>query len=106
MGSLFAHYTPKQGSWLNQAEIEIGLFARRCLGRRRTPDLKTLRGDARDQMARIVAGSEPTEEFLTGRVYHWAGRSPESGIVAALHELPGMFGHRGCSSDVCGRYHL
>ena len=37
------HYTPKHGSWLNQAEIEIGLFARQCLGTRRIPDLKRLR---------------------------------------------------------------
>src|SRR5438270_1145347 len=37
------HYTPTHGSWLNQAEIEIGIFARQCLGRRRIPDLKTLR---------------------------------------------------------------
>ena len=28
------HYTPKHGSWLNQAEIEISLFSRQCLGRR------------------------------------------------------------------------
>jgi hypothetical protein len=26
------HYTPNHRSWLNQAEIEIGLFSRRCLG--------------------------------------------------------------------------
>ena len=26
------HYTPKHGSWLNQAEIEISLFSRQCLG--------------------------------------------------------------------------
>jgi len=37
------HYTPTHGSWLNQAEIEISLFARQCLGTRRIPDLKTLR---------------------------------------------------------------
>jgi hypothetical protein len=37
------HYTPTHGSWLNQAEIEIGLLARQCLGRRRIPDLATLR---------------------------------------------------------------
>jgi hypothetical protein len=36
------HYTPTHGSWLNQAEIEIGLLARQCLGTRRFPDLKTL----------------------------------------------------------------
>jgi hypothetical protein len=28
------HYTPKHGSWLNMAEIEIGLLARTCLDRR------------------------------------------------------------------------
>jgi transposase len=37
------HYTPKHGSWLNQAEIEIGILSRQCLGNRRIPDLKTLR---------------------------------------------------------------
>jgi len=41
------HYTPKHGSWLNQAEIEIGLFARQCLGKRRIPDLRTLKREAR-----------------------------------------------------------
>lgn len=41
------HYTPKHGSWLNQAEIEIGVFARQCMGKRRIPDLKTLRREAR-----------------------------------------------------------
>ena len=30
---LTVHYTPKHGSWLNQAEIEIGLFARQCLAK-------------------------------------------------------------------------
>lgn len=28
------HYTPKHGSWLNMAEIEIGLLTRTCLDRR------------------------------------------------------------------------
>lgn len=37
------HHTPKHASWLNQAEIAISLFARQCLGRRRIPDLKSLR---------------------------------------------------------------
>jgi hypothetical protein len=27
------HYTPKHGSWLNQAEIELAIFARGCLSR-------------------------------------------------------------------------
>jgi len=25
------HYTPKHGSWLNMAEIEIGVMSRQCL---------------------------------------------------------------------------
>ena len=41
------HYTPTHGSWLDQAEIEIGIFSRQCLGRRRIPDLKTLRRESR-----------------------------------------------------------
>jgi hypothetical protein len=41
------HYTPTHGSWLNQAEIEIGILARQCLGTRRIPDLQTLRREAR-----------------------------------------------------------
>ena len=47
------HYTPTHGSWLNQAEIEIGLFARQCLGKRRIPDLKTLQREARAWNRRI-----------------------------------------------------
>jgi hypothetical protein len=40
------HYTPKHGSWLNQAEIEISLFSRQCLGQRRIPSLAALRPEA------------------------------------------------------------
>ena len=28
------HYTPKHGSWLNMAEIELGIISRQCLNRR------------------------------------------------------------------------
>ena len=28
------HYTPKHGSWLNMAEIEISILGRQCLHRR------------------------------------------------------------------------
>jgi transposase len=41
------HYTPTHGSWLNQAEIEISLFRRQCLGQRRIPSLRDLRREAR-----------------------------------------------------------
>ncbi|MEO7028705.1 MAG: hypothetical protein ABI147_04815 [Acidobacteriaceae bacterium] len=36
------HHTPKHGSWLNQAEIEIGLFSRQCLGKRRISSIAEL----------------------------------------------------------------
>jgi transposase len=35
------HYTPKHGSWLNMAELELSALARQCL-RRRIPDAATL----------------------------------------------------------------
>jgi hypothetical protein len=47
------HHTPKHRSWLNQAEIEIGIFARQCLGKRRIPDLKSLRRETRAWNRRI-----------------------------------------------------
>jgi len=40
------HYTPKHGSWLNQAEIEISLLARQCLARRRLGNIEKLREEA------------------------------------------------------------
>ena len=52
-----ALYTPTHGSWLNQAEIEIGLFARQCLGRRRIPDLATPRREAHAWTRRINRAS-------------------------------------------------
>jgi transposase len=36
------HYTPKYGSWLNMAEIELSVLARQCL-KRRIPDQPSLR---------------------------------------------------------------
>jgi hypothetical protein len=38
---LEVHYTPKHGSWLNMAEIELSVLARQCLDRR-IPDRETL----------------------------------------------------------------
>jgi hypothetical protein len=47
------HYTPIHGSWLNQAEIEISMFSRQCLGTRRFPDRKALRQQTRAWNRRI-----------------------------------------------------
>lgn len=37
-------YTPKHGSWLNMAEIELSVLSRQCLDQR-IPDLDTLRAE-------------------------------------------------------------
>jgi len=36
------HYTPKHGSWLNIAEIELSALSIQCLGNRRIPSIKAL----------------------------------------------------------------
>jgi len=36
------HYTPKHGSWLNIAEVELSAMAWQCLGHRRIADMITL----------------------------------------------------------------
>jgi hypothetical protein len=38
------HYTPKKGSWLNMAELELPALSRQCLARR-IPDIETLSGE-------------------------------------------------------------
>ena len=38
------HYTPKHGSWLNMAEIELSVLSRQCLDRR-VPDFQTLKAE-------------------------------------------------------------
>ena len=37
------HYTPKHGSWLNQAEIAIGIYSRQCLGDGRVENIENLK---------------------------------------------------------------
>jgi transposase len=37
------HYTPKHASWLNQAEIAIGIYTRQCIGKDRIPTIDELR---------------------------------------------------------------
>jgi transposase len=54
------HYTPKHGSWLNQAEMEVSLFSRQCLGKRRIGNIAALRKQARPGTA---ASTMPTSRF-------------------------------------------
>lgn len=37
------HFTPKHASWLNQAEIAIGIYSRQCLGKDRIPAIDELK---------------------------------------------------------------
>ena len=54
-------YTPKHGSWLNMAEIEINVMVRQCLNRR-IADIDTLRREVaawqerRDQQQAKIDG--------------------------------------------------
>lgn len=45
------HYTPKHGSWLNIAEIELSVLGRQCLDRR-LPDQTTLTAEVTAWTAR------------------------------------------------------
>ena len=51
------HYTPKHGSWLNMAEIELGVLIRQCLTRR-IADKPTLECEVsawqKDRNAKVV----------------------------------------------------
>jgi hypothetical protein len=42
MDKLEFHYTPKHGSWLNMAEIELSILSRQCMDRR-IPDQESLK---------------------------------------------------------------
>jgi len=59
------HYTPKHGSWLNVAEMELSVLARQCLDRR-IPDLATLgREVAAWQQTRNAAVTKVDWQFTT-----------------------------------------
>ena len=59
------HYSPKHGSWLNMAEIELSVLARQCLSRR-IPDQRALRREvAAWQAARNAKGSTVDWRFST-----------------------------------------
>ena len=51
------HFTPKHGSWLNMAEIELSVLSRQCINRR-IPDEQTLRREVQawvdDRNSKVV----------------------------------------------------
>ena len=59
------HYTPKHGSWLNMAEVELSVLARQCLDRR-IPDREALaREVAAWEAKRNAAGVKADWQFTT-----------------------------------------
>ena len=59
------HYTPKHGSWLNMAEIELSVLSRQCLDRR-VPDFESLQTEvAAWQERRDATGTKIDWRFTT-----------------------------------------
>jgi hypothetical protein len=58
------HYTPKHGSWLNMAEIELSILSRQCLNRR-IPDQGTLKKEVAAWQAQRNASARPMEWRFT-----------------------------------------
>ena len=75
------HYSPKHGSWLNMAEIELSVLGRQCLSRR-IPDQQTLR--------REVAAWE-TSRNTKGLTVDWRFTTEDARIK--LKRLYPSFGH-------------
>jgi hypothetical protein len=59
------HYTPKHGSWLDMAEIELGILGRQCLARR-IDNVDDLRREVRTWTTdRNAAGTKVNWQFTT-----------------------------------------
>jgi hypothetical protein len=59
------HYTPKPGSWLNMAEIELSVLARQCLHRRIATEATLKRERAAVEAARNAARATIDWQFTT-----------------------------------------
>jgi hypothetical protein len=64
-GKLELHSTPKHGSWLNMAEIELAMLAGQCLNRRLADRATLEREVAAWQAARNRAGRGVNWRFTT-----------------------------------------
>lgn len=59
------HYTPKHGSWLNMAEIELSVFARQCLQRRIATEATLVQELAAVEASRNAARATIHWQFTT-----------------------------------------
>jgi DDE superfamily endonuclease len=64
LDKLDIHYTPKHGSWLNMAEIELSILSRQCLDRR-IPDQETLKEEIAVWQEKRNAIARPMEWRFT-----------------------------------------
>ena len=64
LDKLEIHYTPKQGSWLNMAEIELSILSRQCWDRR-IPDQETLKKEIAAWQEKRHAAACPMEWRFT-----------------------------------------
>ena len=65
MNRFEVHYTPKHGSWLDMAEIELGILGRQCLSRR-IDNIEDLRRETRTwKTDRDAARAKVTWQFTT-----------------------------------------
>jgi hypothetical protein len=65
LARLEIHHTPKHGSWLNMAEIELAALTRQCLDRR-IPDVQTLQSElVAWNVTRDLAATKINWQFTT-----------------------------------------
>ena len=64
LDKLEIHYTPKHGSWLNMAELELSVLSRQCLDRR-IPDQATLEQEVKAWEAQRNASPAPVKWRFT-----------------------------------------
>ena len=72
------HYTPKHASWLNMAEIEIGIMDRQCTGRRI--------GTAEQLEAEVVQWQQQRND--AGRGIEWRFTRQDADRKLCRHYVP------------------
>ncbi len=76
------HYTPKHASWLNMAEIEIGILSRQCLDRRI---------DSRELLRSEVDAWQQARNAL-GRTIEWTFTRQDADQKMGRHYVPKLTG--------------
>ncbi len=79
------HYTPKHASWLNMAEIEIGVLRGQCLdrriGKREVLNAEIAAWQQQRQRVRRTHQVEVYDAESAGEIGPWLSRHPERVII-------------------------